>query len=45
MTKIYLLQRSERRDILDPPLSLRLYIAVFNRQDIRDSLCFGIEFT
>lgn len=40
MTKIYLLQRSERGDILDPPLPLRPYIAVFNRQDISYSLIF-----
>jgi hypothetical protein len=45
MTKIYVLRRSERRDTLDPPLPLRPYIAVFNRQDIRASLSFGIEFT
>jgi hypothetical protein len=41
MTKIYLLQRLERRDTLDPPLPLRPYIAVFSRQIVRDSLSFG----
>jgi len=45
MTKIYLLQRSERRDNLDPPHPFRPYVAVFSRQTVRASLSFGTEFT